>query len=496
MRFLTHSASRPLLAAVMLLMTSAAARAIQIPDSLFRYSAEVSASFSTGAHTPFWLVNNRFGLSSIEKNSGYVRAGLFHDAERRKDKRFSWGAGVDLAAAWNFNSPFIVQQLYADLRYRCLELSVGSKERSGGFENPRLSSGNLLFSTNARPIPQARLAIPDYEPLKFTNSWVSVKGYVAYGMFTDDKWQRDWARPGSKRTEDVLFHAKGGHLKFGDTARFPLTFEAGMEMGAQFGGKSYVGNKVIDMPSKLKDWIKVFIPSSGDSDTPTGEQTNIYGNHTGDWNFRLSWLPRDADWGASLYYDHFFEDHSMMFFDYEWHDMLLGLEVKLPSNPAVATVVYEYLYSKDQGSPVYWDHTELIPEQVSGRDDYYNHGIYTGWQHWGMGIGNPLLISPVYNKDNVLSFRHNRIKGHHLGLEGRPLSWLSYRLLLSYTRSWGSYNTPTPDVAHNFNALLETTFSPSRLKGWSATLSLASDGGAMLGPSFGTMLSIRKTGWL
>lgn len=472
------------------------ARALTLPDSLARYSVELSASFSTGAHTPFWLVNNRFGLSSIKKNSGYVRAGLFHDAERRYDKRVSWGAGVDLAGAWNFSSKFIVQQLYAEMRYRAIELSIGSKERWGGMENPRLSSGNLLFSTNARPIPQARFSLPEYVAVPFTNHWVSAKGYIAYGFFTDDRWQRSFASENAKRTEHVLFHAKGGYLRFGDANRFPFTFEAGLEMGAQFGGKSYYNGKVTDMPSKIIDWIKVFWPSSGGSDTPMGEQTNVYGNHTGDWNFRLNWLPRDLDWAVSLYYDHFFEDHSMMFFDYTWRDMLLGTEITFPKNPVISALVYEYLYTKDQSSPVYWDHTPAIPEQVSGRDNYYNHGIYTGWQHWGMGIGNPLIISPIYNTNGTISFRHNRLKGHHLGFEGQPTDWLSYRVLLSYTRSWGTYSAPTRDIQKNFNTLVEATFTPRRLDGWSATLSLATDGGVMLGPSFGAMLSIRKTGWL
>lgn len=472
-----------------------AASAITIPDSLFRYSGEVTASVSSGAHTPFWLVNNRFGLSSIEKNSGYVRAGLFHDAERRYDKRVSWGGGVDLAGAWNFTSPFIVQQLYADMRYRALEVSVGSKERVEGFNNPRLSSGNLLFSTNARPIPQARVSLPEYVSVPFTRDWLSVKGYVAYGFFTDDRWQRSFAGR-SKHTEHVLFHSKGGYLRIGDSRRFPFVLEGGLEMGAQFGGKSISGDKVIDMPNGIKDWIKVFFPTSGGGDTPMSEQTNVYGNHTGAWNFRLSWLPKGSDWGASVYYEHFFEDHSMMFFDYTWRDMLLGVELSFPKNPVVSGLVYEYLYTKDQSGPVYWDHTPAIPEQVSGRDQYYNHGIYTGWQHWGMGIGNPLLISPIYNTDGQIRFRHNRVKGHHLGFDGNPLPWLSYRVLLSYTRSWGTYDIPTPEVEKNFNTLVEATFAPRRLRGWSATVSFGSDGGGMLGPSAGAMVSIKKTGWL
>lgn len=64
----------------------------EIPDSTYRFSAETNISFSTGHHTPFWLANNRFGLSSIEKNNGYVRGAIFKDSELEK-KKFTWGAG-------------------------------------------------------------------------------------------------------------------------------------------------------------------------------------------------------------------------------------------------------------------------------------------------------------------------------------------------------------------------------------------------------------------
>ncbi|MCH5320068.1 MAG: hypothetical protein J1E38_10240 [Paramuribaculum sp.] len=466
-----------------------------LPDSLLRYDAEINVSFSSGENTPFWLVNNRFGLSSIEKNNGYVRAGLFKDIRMEK-KRFSWGAGVDLAAAWNFTSPFVVQQLYGEISYWNGKLTIGSKERTELINDPKLSSGNLLFSPNARPIPQARIELPDYIEIPGLNKWFAIKGYFSFGMFTDDNWQRDFTVGKNKHTENVLFHSKGGFIRVGDLNRFPVVGEAGLEMAAQFGGKSISGDKVINMPHSIKDWWHIIIPSGGGSDTPLGEQTNIYGNHVGEWVFTLSYLPQDKDISVKAYYEHYFEDHSMMFFDYKWRDMLLGLQMTLPKNPVIKGFVYEYLYTKDQAAPVYWDHTPEIPEQVSGRDEYYNHGIYTGWQHWGMGIGNPLLISPIYNRNGSIYFNHNRLEGHHLGIIGSPIPLVDYRILLSYTKSWGTYNNPTSKVLKNFNTLFEATIHPTCLKGWQGTLSIATDGGSLLGPSFGVMFSIRKTGWL
>lgn len=464
----------------------------ETPDSI-EYKIEAQASFSKGQHTPFWLVSNRHGLSSIKKNNGYMRAAAFKHIDR--DRRFSWGAGADLALAYNYTSTFIIQQLYGEVKYRCLGAMIGSKEINGEFTNPRLSSGNLLYSGNARPIPQIRAGIPEFTYVPYTKDWLAVKGYISFGMFTDDKWQKDFVAPNGKHTEDVLYHSKGLFLRIGDRSKSPVWAEGGLEMAAQFGGKSYTNGKVIDMPTSLKDIWHVIIPSGGGSDTPIGEQTNVYGNHVGSWNLRLNY-DISPEWNVGAYYQHYFEDHSMMFFDYKWKDCLVGIEVSVPKNPVISTFVYEYLYSKDQSAPVYWDHTPEIPEQISGIDNYYNHGIYTGWQHWGMGIGNPLMISPIYNTNGQIYFRDNRIIGHHFGMMGNPTDEIEYRLLFSYTRSWGTYSSPRKEIADNINGLLEVTYSPRRLKGFSGTLSLGADAGDILGRSAGAMITLRKSGWL
>lgn len=464
----------------------------QVAKDLY-YSVEAGANMSGGEHTPFWLAANRQGLSSIEKNNGYFRAGLFRPFE--EGKRFSYAFGADLAVAYRHTSTFIIQQLYADIRYRCLELSVGSKERTSEFNNPWLSSGGLTFSGNARPIPQVRIGIPEYTVIPGTKGWLALKGHIAYGMFTDDGWQKDFSRPEAKHTEHVLYHSKDLYVKIGNPQHFPLLLEGGLEMAAQFGGNSMQNGRKTDMPNGLKDFFKVFIPSSGSSDTPIGEQTNIYGNHLGSWNFSLTWLV-NRDWTVRPYYEHFFEDHSQMFGQYGWKDCLAGVEITFPKNPVITSFVYEYLGTKDQSGAVYWDHTPEIPEQVSGRDNYYNHGIYTGWQHWGMGIGNPLLVSPIYNEDGTISFKSNRVKGHHVGIMGNPSADWRYRVLLSLTRHWGTYSLPLPEVIRSGNALVEVTYAPHRLKGWDFTASLGIDRGDMLGKSTGGMLTIRKRGWL
>lgn len=456
------------------------------------YEAEAGVTFSGGEHTPFWLTANRQGLSSIEKNNGYIRAGVFRAME--EDKRFSYAFGIDLAGAYRFTSAFIIQQLYADIKYRCLRLSVGSKERFSAFNNPLLSSGGLTFSGNARPIPQVRISIPEYTLVPGTKGWLAFKAHLAYGMFTDDHWQRDFIQsPNQKHTKQVLYHSKDLYVRIGNREKFPLLLEGGLEMAAQFGGQSITGDKVIDMPSGFKDFFKVLIPEGGSDDTPATEQSNIYGNHLGSWNFSLTWFA-PGNWVVRPYYEHYFEDHSQMFGEYGWKDGLVGVELTMPENPFISSFVYEYLGMKDQSGAVYWDHTPEVPEQVSATDDYYNHYIYTGWQHWGQAIGNPLIMSPIYNTDGSIQFKSNRVKAHHFGIMGQPHEDWKYRLLISFSRNWGTYSVPFYEIEKSGNAMIEVTYQPHQWAGWEFSLAGAIDRGELLGRSAGGMLTIKKRG--
>lgn len=459
------------------------------------YKVEAASVFSGGEYAPFWLTANRNGLSSVENNNGYLRAGIFRPME--KEKKFSYALGLDLAVAYNFTSTFVVQQAYADLKYSFLELSIGSKERNPELKNPLLTSGGMTFSNNARPIPQVRISIPEYIDVPGTKGFFAVKAHLAYGMFTDDRWQKNFAAPGSKHTEHVLFHSKALFARIGNEEKFPLVFEGGLEMAAQFGGNAFnssPGVPFLDMPNGIVDFFKVLIPSGGSENTPKGEQVNVYGNHVGSWNFSLSY--KFPGWKIRGYYDHFFEDHSQMFGQYGWKDCLAGMELTLPKNPFVHTLVYEYIGTKDQSGAVFHDKTEAFPDQISAVDDYYNHYIYTGWQHWGMSIGNPLLISPIYNKDGLITFRSNRMKAHYIGLYGTPSDEWSYRVNLSHARHWGTYFDPLDEVEKVFSMSAEVNYRPKRLKGWEFSVTGAFDRGKMIGNNQGGMIRICKTGLL
>lgn len=496
-----------LLSALMTSMIPLAAQAKNIADSASvnggnNLHAQISAIATAGSgdFTPFWLMNGQFGKISPDPTNSYIATTIIRSIQ--KDKKFSWGAGMELGITAGLHNKglenrIFPQQLYGELKYRSLRISAGTREINGWVVDPKLSSGNPLYGNNSRPIPQIRAGIPEYTNMWGSDGMVQVKGYIAYGAWTDNKWVRNWVVPDSTYAQGTLYHSKGGMMKIGKPDRFPLEFEWGLETATQFGGVSYNNTSLrtkepVRMPCGLRAWISAFFPLPGDPNTPLTEQVNKEGNILGNWNFAFTFHGKDG-MTAKLYYLHFFEDDSMLFFDYPWKDGMYGIELNLPSSRWISKIVGEYIYTKDQASSVYWDISDLIPEQVSGRDSYYYHYIYNGWQNYGMTIGNPLIISPVYNMEHVFKFQSNRIFAYHLGVSGNPFQEWSYRLKTTFQKSWGTYHQPFDETRQDFSLLSEVEYSPARLGSWKFGLAAAIDRGSLIGNNSAVSLKITKT---
>ena len=456
------------------------------PEKSLHYEFETGITTSKGNHAPLWLSANKYGLSSINKNSAYAMAGIFQPLKQYKKIQYTYG--LELAIAKNFSSTLIIQQAYLDLKLKHFTLSIGSKERTPEFVNPLLSSGALTLSGNARPIPQLRLEIKDYLTIPHTNDYLAIRGHFAYGCFTDGHWQKNFTNSEGKYTKNVFIHSRALYLRIGNTKKYPLTLEGGLQMETQFAGKRYINGKETQLPSKIRDFFEVIFPSHGGEDSPKSDQENIEGNITGSWHAAITYQAKK--WKLRGYYEHYFEDHSMLAFDYPWIDGLYGIEITPPKNPIVTQIVYEYMCSKDQTSPT--------PDKtfVSVCDNYYNHGIYTGWQHWGMGLGNPFLTSPIYNTNGRIYFYNNRVKANHIGIKGNATREISYRLMLSLTRNWGTYTHPLEKMERQTYALTEVSYKPIKTPAWQFTISYGIDHGNITGNNHGCMITIRKTGLL
>ena len=278
------------------------------------YDIEMQSTFSEG-RTPLWLNANKYGLSSLDNTNGYLRAGVFRPLRTDSARRWGMGYGVDVAVPYNFTSDFVVQQAFVEGRWLHGVMTVGSKEYPMELKNNLLSSGSQTLGINARPIPQVRIALPEYWTLPFAKGWLHLKGHIAYGRMTDDRWQHEFTNRKNKYADDVLFHSKAGYLKIGNEDVFcPFSLELGLEMAATFGGTAYRpdgkgGMTVLKGDTGLGAYWNAFVPGGYD----TGETTyqNVEGNHVGSWLIRMNW---DTDmWRFSVYADKYFEDHSACF---------------------------------------------------------------------------------------------------------------------------------------------------------------------------------------
>ena len=342
-----------------------------------QYQASLEGTAGNGDVAPFWFTNNRYGLGTTEVNSGLLRASIVRNAEADSLRKWRIGYGADLVGALNHDSYFVLQQLFADFQYRAVRLSVGQKERPMELKNQRLSSGSMTLGINARPVPQVRLELPDFWAIPGTKHWLALKAHIAYGMYTDNRWQRHFTEGTTNPyTANSFFHSKAGFLRIGNSDRFPLTLTGGLEMACQFGGEGWNLPPRLDDPNianfdphqKMTNGIKsfwnAFIPSG--NDVNDGEYKNVEGNQVGSWHLRLDY--HGKGWGVGVYAEHFFEDHSQMFWQYPWKDMLYGVEARLPKNPVLSTLVYEHLRTTDQSGPIYHDGTSTFPDNIYGTD--------------------------------------------------------------------------------------------------------------------------------
>ena len=483
---------------------------------------EMQGTFSHGT-TPLWLNANRYGLSSLEENNGYLRASVIRRMESDEHTKWGLGYGLDMALPVNYTSKVVVQQAFVEGRWLHGALTIGAKEQPIELKNNELSSGSQTLGRNARPVPQVRLSLPDYWAVPLTRGWLHLKGHIAYGKLTDDNWQHDFTARQHPYADGALYHSKAGYLKIGNEEVFcPWSLELGLEMACLFGGTAYMqdgdGLRAVKGGTGLKDYLKAFLPGGSEKVEEGTIYQNAEGNQLGSWVARLNY---DADtWRFSVYADKFFEDHSSMLqFDYDgygtgenWNkkekrryflydlkDWMVGMEYHRKYDGWLKSIVVEYLYTKYQSGPIYHDHTVgRSDSHICGMDNYYNHYIYSGWQHWGQTIGNPLYRSPLYNDNGVIEFQNNRFMAIHAGISGQPTEQLGYRGLVTWQEGLGTYMRPYYDKHHDLSFLVEGTYNVTSkkhqwLNGTSITAGYGMDFGAILGGvNYGLQLTLAK----
>lgn len=441
------------------------------------YRLETFGSYSTGDQTPFWMVSHSWGVVPLGNNGSYLKAGSFYKQTLSKD--LSYNAGLDLVAvskAPNRNS-YWIQQAYAEIKWKSMAFSIGSREQyESAIVNQNLSSGDMVYSNNARPNPEVKISISKFTPIPYAKKRLFIKGDFAIGAYLDGEFLKKTAIPQNQNfVKNPLSHHKSLYLRLGDIQSKPNSTQwiVGVNDYVQWNGDNYryQNGEWTNPASASKNFAKVLIPAN--------EQQS--GSHVASYNFRVDYGRNYADEVYSFYAQHFIEAKDDIFFK-NYRDMLLGIEYKSLRKKFLSGFVLEYLYTKHQRN--------------SHSSNYYNQPAHQqGSSYYGRGMGNPLLLSPEYNEDGTIGFKSNRIGAIHAGLEGHINNLFQYSFLSTYGTSDGTYKKPFADEKTGIASLLGVTYSYPKITGLSVKCSVAYNNGGFFGVNtLGAGLTIRMAG--
>lgn len=477
--------------------------------SPIRYRGTFLGYTASGDFTPYYLASNSFGVNA-SPHAALLRAAL--DSPMDSSMRWSYDWGADIIGGYRSSisyqeysdhslrshspvaSSFRLQQLYASVKYRRVFLSVGLKEAGSYMLDDALSSGDITWSANSRPMPGVRAGFLGYVDIPFTSRWLQINGELFFGKPTDNHWLEDhYNYYNSFITTGRYISYKRVYFRTCPDKRFHAVI--GMQAASQFGGtkKEYdkgVLTKTEHSSSGFKDFLSNIIPRK------EGGEGYYEGNHLGSWDIKLNYRIGSAH-TVSAYMQSPWEDGSGIGKLNGW-DGLWGISYSSSAQSLVTGAVIEYLDFTNQSGPLHWDPADhpgtTITDQATGSDSYYNNYFYNGYAYYGMSQGTPFLKSPLYNLDGYMRYVDTRVRGFHVAFKGCIIPSVDYRILASHRTSWGDSYAPRLNKVHDTSVALQATWTSRSINGLCLSIAVAMDHGDMYGNSFGTLLTVSYQG--
>ncbi len=298
----------------------------------------------------FWTQNNNFG---IDDNRFLSQLNL-----KKTTNHITLKLSI---AAWG-NSIYLQESFIKYYRKQSNSfLKIGRYYRDfSSYLNDDLSSGHMLISKNAQPLP--KIGYVKFINLK-KNNLIKFKIGISHGAFEEN----------NIYTKRPMLHEKFIYLEAPFIKKSNL--KVGLVHNAMWGGNVLFERE--STGSTIKDYFRVWIASDGPFIEGT-KHANALGNHLGIWDFLIT--KKNINNIYKLYYQHFFEDTSGLRFANKI-DGLWGFE--LINDSRKMNFLIEILHTTNQ---------DLDSDYL--RDGYYNHSTYSnGWSYKGFNIGNPFLSS-------------------------------------------------------------------------------------------------------
>jgi len=467
----------------------------------------MGAAASGGGTLPFWAGAGTYGI--MPETSGGVALISAYQPYSNNEKTFQWHWGASLAAN-AYKNPLVpgssdchlfIDEMYAGVRWKKLELDLGQKHRTSDFmaSDPVLGSlsttgGHVAESPNARSLPGYLISL---EPVSLFKGFVSI-----YGAFGDFK-------PFDKRyTADPLIHRTRLGLNVYPTKR--LSFRLEMDHYAVWGGNVPWGGK---QNVNFSNYLRMVFMRPAGSDGLQMDQDNVIGDQGGAVLLRADY--QGNGWHLAFQHDIPYNDGSGLFF-MNFPDGINTFSFSFDDkNRWVSDILYEYTYTMYQSGPINIEQgiEGIDPEDYStkGVDDYFNNGAYrTGWTYYGRVFSSPLFFPTGTQNGSwtsatmTLGVENNRIKAHHFAVSGRLFKSHPYRLLLTFSKNYGIYSrpytgesqymkkwgtvkeTPLHQFSAAFNGLVRLP-----VKGLSAMYGVYFDSGEVLRNNLGVSLGVK-----
>lgn len=428
------------------------------------YGFDVGGTLNLGAGShdfaPFYLHSNRHGKITQSSNAQFD---IWAIDSLDKSKRFDFSWGVEVLGGYASKTgykrwdpdlkefyfdrqgpaPIWIQQLFGEVKWRCLFLSVGLKDRGSCFVDQNLSSGDLLWSGNSRGIPEARIGFIDFQPIPLTKKWVEIDACISYGKFIDTKWVNNHfdyyygkRNPGSFWTYKRI-SLRSNHEK-------PFYFQFGFQMSGIFGGWTYKyadGQLVsaMDNYGGFKDFFLMILPINSHN-----HENYKTGDHKGTWDVAARYRFKGGE-TLRAYTQWFWEDGTSLLKENGW-DGLWGLEFKLNRKWWISKAVAEYLDLTHMSGPV-GPTGSALPFEALGRDGYYTNFYYRDYVNYGLNMGTPMVAGNLfYTGENPLMpddgwIKYFRVRGIHVGISGWLGKNVKYTVKYNHRKAWGTTNT-------------------------------------------------------
>ena len=441
-----------------------------VNDSI-TYTVQQTTTSSEGTIAPFWFHNQHFGTIPAQPFSTLLRTSITSGMQIGPKLHLKYGLDAALTTAGGNSTRAWIHQLYLHTRWLIFDLTIGSQENQQLLTDRLLSSGALIFSPNSRPMPRITAGIEQFTSVPFTHNQIQFRGGITHAWFIDNTY-----------VPDIWMHHKYFHLRLGN--QLPVRLQLGLDHMAQWGGK--LPGQPVQL-FNLTNFKTIFLARSGGEGSTVFEQNNAIGNHILSEHAKLEL--ETGKYTTTIYWQNIVEDGPFRFAPWKMmnrEDGLWGVSIENKSFPILQKIVAERINTTDQSGYIH-DKDGII---YGGQDSYFTNGTYLNdWAFFRRSIGNPLILSPVYNTDGSYRINHIWIKAYHLGMAGQTGEW-KYRFMGTHVNHYDFYLRPFSTNRY-WMVELSRTIQSVELE-----LKLGSDTGTFPGNTTGVQFTFKKSGTL